>query len=101
MSAVAVDAEQPIEEPYTFAMVEELAVKSVGSITRGDTLLYVANDTIATHTVAADETLVRISLKYYGDKRLWPYIVKYNNMSRPNDLACDMLLKIPILTPRK
>lgn len=93
--------EQPIEEPYTFAMVDELAVKSVGSITRGDTLLYVANDTIATHIVAADETLVRISLKYYGDKRLWPYIVQYNKLHDPNGLSKGMELLIPRLQPAK
>lgn len=99
--SVEVAAEQPIEEPYTFAMVDELAVKSVGSITRGDTLLYVANDTIATHTVAADETLVRISLKYYGDKRLWPYIVQYNKLYNPNGLSKGMELLIPRLQPAK
>lgn len=99
--SVEVAAEQPIEEPYTFAMVDELAVKSVGSITRGDTLLYVANDTIATHTVAADETLVRISLKYYGDKRLWPYIVQYNKLHNPNGLSKGMELLIPRLQPAK
>ena len=93
--------EQPIEEPYTFAMVDELAVKSVGAITRGDTLLYVANDTIATHAVAADETLVRISLKYYGDKRLWPYIVQYNKLDNPNGLSKGMELLIPRLQPAK
>ena len=99
--SVEVAAEQPIEEPYTFALVDELAVKSVGSITRGDTLLYVANDTIATHTVAADETLVRISLKYYGDKRLWPYIVQYNKLHDPNGLSKGMELLIPRLQPAK
>ena len=99
--SVEVAAEQPIEEPYTFAMVDELAVKSVGSITRGDTLLYVANDTIATHTVAADETLVRISLKYYDDKRLWPYIVQYNKLDNPNGLSKGMELLIPRLQPAK
>ena len=99
--SVEVATEQPIEEPYTFAMVDELAVKSVGSITRGDTLLYVANDTIATHTVAADETLVRISLKYYGDKRLWPYIVQYNKLDNPNGLSKGMELLIPRLQPAK
>lgn len=99
--SVEIAAEQTIEEPYTFAMVDELAVKSVGSITRGDTLLYVANDTIATHTVAADETLVRISLKYYGDKRLWPYIVQYNKLHDPNGLSKGMELLIPRLQPAK
>lgn len=99
--SVEVAVETAVEEPYVFAMLDELAAKSVGSITRGDTLLYVADDTIATHTVAADETLVRISLKYYGDKRLWPYIVQYNNLDNPNGLNKGMDLLIPRLQPVK
>lgn len=99
--SVEVAVETAVEEPYVFAMLDELAAKSVGSITRGDTLLYVADDTIATHTVAADETLVRISLKYYGDKRLWPYIVQYNKLDNPNGLNKGMDLLIPRLQPVK
>ena len=99
--SVEVAVETAVEEPYVFAMLDELAAKSVGSITRGDTLLYVADDTIATHTVAADETLVRISLKYYGDKRLWPYIVQYNKLDNPNGLNKGMDLLIPRLQPAK
>lgn len=89
------------EEPYKFTMREELASKSVGSIGRGDTLLYVADGSLATHTVAADETLVRIALKYYGDKRLWPYIVQYNKLHDPNGLSKGMELLIPRLLPAK
>lgn len=89
------------ERPYTFAMLDELATRSVGSVGRGDTLLYVADGTITTHTVAADETLVRISLKYYGDKRLWPYIVQYNKLDNPNGLSKGMELNIPRLQPAK
>ena len=47
-----------------------------------------------------DETLVRISLKYYGDKKLWPYIVKYNSLARPDDLSKGMKIVIPKLKPR-
>ena len=99
--SIEIAVEKPTDEPYVFAMLDELAAKSVGSITRGDTLLYVADDTIATHTVAADETLVRISLKYYGDKRLWPYIVQYNKLDNPNGLNKGMDLLIPRLQPAK
>ncbi|MBQ4063652.1 MAG: HU family DNA-binding protein [Bacteroidaceae bacterium] len=101
-ATVAADvAPAPKEEEYAFTMVEELAARSVGSIGRGDTLLYVADGAIATHTVAADETLVRIALKYYGDKRLWPYIVQYNKLDNPNGLSKGMELQIPRLQPAK
>lgn len=101
-ATVAADvAPAPEEEEYAFTMIEELAVRSVGSIGRGDTLLYVADGAVATHTVAADETLVRIALKYYGDKRLWPYIVQYNKLDNPNGLSKGMELQIPRLQPAK
>ena len=94
--------EAPVaEEPYVFKMVEELAAKSVGSINIGDTLLYTAKGTIETHTVAENETLTRIALKYYGDKRLWPYIVQYNKLANPNGLCKGMELEIPQLEPVK
>ena len=94
--------EAPVaEEPYVFKMVEELAAKSVGSINIGDTLLYTAKGTIETHIVAENETLTRIALKYYGDKRLWPYIVQYNKLANPNGLCKGMELEIPQLEPVK
>lgn len=92
-------APEPKEEPYEFKMVEELANKRVGAIGIGDTLLYVANSSIATHVVVENETLTRIALKYYGDKKLWPYIVQYNRLKDPNGLCKGMELEIPRLTP--
>ena len=86
---------------YTFELVEELANKRVGAVTVGDTLLYRANGSIEKHIVAENETLTRISLKYYGDKRLWPYIVQYNRLSDPNGLNKGMELEIPRLEPVK
>ena len=54
---------------------------------------------LATHIVAADETLTKIALNYFGDKKLWPYIVKYNNLARPDDLCKGMEIVIPKLKP--
>ncbi len=100
--AVKIDTTEVAEEEiYTFVLVEELAGKSVGAVGIGDTLLYYADGTMETHTVAEDETLTRIALKYYGDKRLWPYIVQHNNLRNPNGLAKGMELAIPRLKPSK
>ena len=88
-------------ETYEFKMVEELAAKSVGSVTASDTLLYTADGAIGQHIVAENETLTRIALKYYGDKRLWPYIVQYNKLHNPNGLCKGMELSIPRLIPVK
>lgn len=81
-------------------IVDALAVRELSTIFVADTTDYRIAGTLCTHKVKSEETLIRISLSHYGDKRLWPYIVKYNNMVRPNDLACDMVLKIPRLVPR-
>lgn len=96
----AVADEPAVEDVYTFVLVDELAAIDLKNITVADTLYYVADGNIAEHTVTSDETLTRIARQYYGDKRLWPYIVKYNNMDRPNDLCRGMKLVIPRLLPR-
>jgi nucleoid DNA-binding protein len=90
------------EQPdYQFVITDALAARNLSVITVADTADYKMSGSICEHKVEIDETLIKISLKHYGDKRLWPYIVAYNRMSRPNDLACGMVLKIPRLLPAK
>ena len=96
------EVEEPkAEEAYAFVLLEQLDAIDLRSISVADTTLYVAEGELARHTVAADETLTRIARQYYGDKRLWPYIVKYNNMRDPNGLCRGMELVIPLLVPKK
>ena len=94
-------AEPQTEDPYTFVVVEQLASTSLKDITLADTLLYVADGELAQHTVAPNETLTKIAREYFGDKKLWPYIVKYNNIRKPDDLCSGMKIVIPRLTPKK
>ncbi len=86
---------------YKFVVTAALEGRNLANISVVDTVDYKMVGYVCEHKVEIDETLIKISLKHYGDKRLWPYIVAYNNMSRPNDLACGMLLKIPKLIPVK
>lgn len=97
---VADSVVQPMDT-VPFVLVEALAARSLTTISVADTVDYLFAGTICEHKVTLEETLTKISLQHYGDKKLWPYIVKYNKMSRPNDLACGMLLEIPRLVPRK
>lgn len=106
VDAAAVGAEPVTESlaqemPYEFIMVEKLAATKLKDITLADTTLYFADGDLTQHTVAPDETLTRIARQYYGDKKLWPYIVKYNNMANPNGLANGMKIAIPRLLPKK
>ena len=98
---ISVVEEPKAEEAYAFVLLEQLDAIDLRSISVADTTLYVAEGELARHTVAADETLTRIARQYYGDKRLWPYIVKYNGMRDPNGLCRGMELEIPRLVPKK
>ena len=89
------------EDAGKIVIIEALENRPLSQITVKDTTEYVASVVMAEHVVALEETLIKISLKHYGDKKLWPYIVQYNNMERPNDLACGMVLKIPRLVLKK
>ena len=92
---------EPSVEPYRFVMVTELKSRELATITVADTGLYDITGELCRHNVKSSETLTRIALKYYGDKRLWPYLVKHNNLSRPDALCKGMEISIPMLEPIK
>lgn len=99
---VNVAVEETVEPGvYKFVVTEQLASLDLKDITLADTVMYEAVGEWTVHKVVANETLTRIALKHYGDKKLWPYIVKYNSLARPDDLRKGMELRIPMLTPKK
>ena len=89
------------EEPYAFVMIEELDRLDLGGITVADTALYTVAGELSRHKVESNETLTRIALKYYGSKKLWPYLVLHNRLARPDDLRRGMEISIPMLVPSK
>ena len=101
---------EPLEEPKKEAVQPKPKVvapagnpleKNLKDITLADTLGHTIEGTLATHTLQVDETIVRLAQKYYGDKRLWPYIVKYNEMKNPNSIVVGNTLKIPKLKAKE
>lgn len=84
-----------------FFITKELESLPLANITLKDTTMYECVGNIAIHKVGANETLTKISLKYFKDKKLWPYIVKHNNMQNHNQLEIGMELAIPRLIPKK
>lgn len=82
---------------HTLVITESLAAKSIKDITIADTTEYSINGTQTTHTLQDGETIIQLSRKYYGDKRLWPYIVKYNNITDFNKVSVGMKINIPLL----
>lgn len=89
---------EPIEEKeYAFIMDSRLDSRKISSITVADTTLYSITGEYEIHIVTDGDRLTRISAKYYGSKKLWPYIVKHNRLSNPNGLCKGMKLAIPKL----
>lgn len=97
---VKTEEQTAVVEEYRFVLVDELASRSDKDITDADTTLYIAVGEIAVHVVAEDERLAKISNEYYGSRKLWPYIAKYNNMADPGEIAVGMKLSIPKLLPK-
>ena len=50
-----------------------------------------------TYTLKKGETLTIVALNYYGSKKLWPYIAKYNNIKDPARLKAGTVVKVPVL----
>lgn len=68
-----------------------------------DSVNYEIMGTETTYTVKEGETLTRISLRFYGTKALWPYIVKHNAdvLKNPNNVTSGTTLKIPKLIEKQ
>ena len=83
--------------PAAIVITESLAAKNIKDITPADTTDYLIAGTQSTHTLQSGETIIQLARKYYGDKRLWPYIVKYNHITDFNKVGVGMEIKIPVL----
>ena len=95
--AVAEPVSDPIAPEYTFYITESLQAKTIKDITIADTTDYIMEGTLAVHKLKSGETIIQLSNKYYGDKRLWPYIVKYSKMKDYNNVAIGQRIEIPVL----
>lgn len=83
--------------PAAIVITESLAAKNIKDITPADTTDYLIAGTQSAHTLQSGETIIQLARKYYGDKRLWPYIVKYNHITDFNKVGVGMEIKIPVL----
>ena len=71
---------QPKKEPAKFTLTKADQEKALPLFTIADTVNYKITGTKATHTMVKGDMLTTISLQYYGTKKLWPYIAKYNGL---------------------
>lgn len=92
----------PVSHPVAPSPVEQKdatvsSVKELKDITPADTTDYVIDGTLTTHRLKNGETIIQLANKYYCDKRMWPYIVKYNKMRDFNNVAIGQEVLIPVL----
>lgn len=74
------------QQPQASAYLDSASYKIIGTKTK--------------YTVKEGETLTRVSLRFYGTKAMWPYIVKHNPdvIKNPNNVPYGTTIKIPELT---
>lgn len=88
--------ETPVN-PYRFQLNKADEAKDLSEFTAADTVNYTMDGDMTVHVLQSGETITVLALKYYGSKKLWPYIVKYNNISNANTLRPGAKIRIPIL----
>lgn len=90
-------AAQPAQKYPTIQLNSKDQAKDLSEFTMDDVNNFSMEGVLATHTLAKGETITRVALKYYGSKKLWPYIVKYNNIKDPTKLHEGTVIKVPVL----
>lgn len=78
-------------------LTASLKAKAVKDITLADTTDYIIEGTLVAHRLKRGETIIQLAYRYYGDKRLWPYLVKHNNIKDYNTVAIGQEIRIPVL----
>ena len=65
-----------------------------------DSVPYKITGTKTKYTIKEGETLTKVSLRFYGTKAMWPYIVKHNPkvIKNPDNVAYGTTIEIPELT---
>lgn len=66
-----------------------------------DSVSYRPKGVRTTHTLRPGESLVKLAKRYYGNKNLWTYLVKFNQDILPdaNQVPVGLTLRIPELEP--
>ena len=114
------DASQPSETPSTQPKQEEVTiqasetkettiepmvtpVKNERVPSLADTLEYKITGTKSLYTLQNGETIIRASVKFFGSKKYWPYIVIYNRdvIKNADNVPVGTQIKIPELAPKK
>lgn len=68
-----------------------------------DSVDYTIVGTETTYTIKEGETLTRVALRFYGTKKMWPYLVKHNAdiIKNPDNVPYGTTIKIPKLVKKQ
>ena len=93
------EAQPAKKEPAKFTLTKADQDKALPLFTIADTVNYKITGTKATHTMVKGDMLTTISLQYYGTKKLWPYIAKYNGLKSKSfkKMPVGFKVKVPEL----
>lgn len=74
-----------------------------GGLSLSDAVTYTIVGTRATHQLQYGETLVKLARRYYGNKKLWPYIARYNKeaLADVDNIPVGTTIRIPELSEEK
>ena len=77
---------KPVQQPAASAYSDSASSKITGTKTK--------------YTIKEGETLTKVSLRFYGTKAMWPYIVKHNPkvIKNPDNVPYGTTIEIPELT---
>lgn len=94
--------ETEVSQPKPVVKQEPVVKKeqAVASSSYPDSATYKITGTKTKYTIKEGETLTRVSLRFYGTKAMWPYIVKHNPkvIKNPNNVPYGTTIEIPELT---
>ena len=102
-------ADDKISAKHTLKQEERNQVKVDNKVTLhkpiavlSDTIEYKITGTLMNYTLTEGETIVKLAKRFYGSKKLWPYIAKHNaNIIKDVDkVPIGTELRIPKLEPR-
>lgn len=99
----AVANERRQDSAKVVAINPERKEEPKGGLSLSDAVTYAIVGTRATHQLQYGETLVKLARKYYGNKKLWPYIARYNKeaLADVDNIPVGTTIRIPELSEEK
>lgn len=99
----AVANERRQDSAKVVAINPEREEEPKGGLSLSDAVTYAIVGTRVTHQLQYGETLVKLARKYYGNKKLWPYIARYNKeaLADVDNIPVGTTIRIPELSEEK